>query len=189
MRRWLAVVALIGLGACQPAHPAPPPVSPATSPTVAATPTAVAVRPPAEAILGDAEVGLSRTGGTDHLTAAQLAAAAPDQVLALQQVTSWGWLDGASRSWGTIGDVVVLTIRGDGARQAFSDWSAAADLAPLAGGPCPAAIAAGLDDCHYASGGGRAIVVGRLSVEVFRLEGPVAETTRLAPPQAARLRA
>lgn len=192
-RRLLAlvvVVAMVVVVACQQGRAAPP----SPSPSVAPTPTSAALRAPAAAILADSDVGLPRVSGADHLTAAQVAAAAPDQVLALQQMTAWGWLDASQRGWGAggqvaVSDFVVLTIRADGGRRAFADLSVGADAAPFAGGPCGGQLGVGLDECHYASDGSSAIVVGRLDAEVFRLQGSVADVGRLTPLQTGRLRA
>src|SRR5581483_871713 len=146
-----------------------PAASPRPAPTV--TPTAaVVLRAPAAAIL-PAAGSLPLTGASDHLTAAEYAASAPDEVVALGQVESWGWAAAARRTWSAGGaavdDVVLETDRPEGAQRAFEAWAGAASSAPFAGGACPAAVT-GLDDCRQGVAGGRTVVVGRLDAEVFR---------------------
>ena len=55
--------------------------------------TVIRLHPPAEAVLEDAQVGLPRVSGQDHLTAAEAASGAADQPLALQTYTSWAWVE------------------------------------------------------------------------------------------------
>lgn len=187
MRRLTGLIAVAVLAGCQGQGQAPPRPSPTPTPA-----PAVALAAPAQAILGDADAGLPRTGGTDSLTAAELAAAAPDEVVALAELNGWGWVAGARRSWADGGrrlDVlVVLTDRPEGARRAFAHLGAEAAAAPLAAGPCPAPLS-GLDDCVAGGGGGRQIFAGRLDAEVFQLTASGFDATPLAARQAARLRA
>jgi hypothetical protein len=190
---WLPVLAAVTLLAgCQlreaPAPPAPPP-PPSPSPT-----PVLPLRPPAQAILGTPELGAPEAA-TDGLTAAELAAAAPDQVVALEEFSGWGWSAASRRHWvrpgQTIDDLVLLTVREEGAQRAYAYFAAAAAHVPLSAGPCPLSIT-GLDACTLGAGGARQVVVGRLGAEVFVLDATGASTTlaaSLAATQATRLRA
>ena len=190
--RWLpTVLSALLLAGCQiggqAGGQAPSRPSPSPSPT-----PLVALRPPAQAILGDADVGLRREAGTAHLSLEEAAAAAPDQVVALQEFRGWGWADAAQQRWAAPGaavtDLVLLTDREDGARRAFAYLAQQAAAPPLAAGPCPSAVA-GLDDCTLGTAGQRTVVVGRLAQELFVLDVSGRDAVPLAAAQAARLRA
>jgi hypothetical protein len=175
---------LAAAAACaQPGSPATP--SPAGSPQrpsiLAQPPPAVHLRPAADAILGDQVVGAARRGGHDHLTAALAASEQPDQAAALAEFEGWGWLDGASRTWASADETLVIAARADQANRAFGFW--AGDAA----GQCSATAAAGLDDCSQAVSGDRVVVVGRLASAVFRLQCPAAAAERLTVAQSAAL--
>jgi hypothetical protein len=168
------------LAACgQQARPAA--ARPASPSILAQPPPDVRLRPASEAILSDGVVGAARRGGHDHLTAEQAASEQPDQGAALAEYAGWGWLDGASRTWSSADETLVITARPDGASRAFDFW---------AGGSasrCSATAMAGLDDCRLSVSGDRAVVVGRLASAVFRLQCPAPAAERLAAAQAAAL--
>jgi hypothetical protein len=178
-------LALAGCGAKASGQPAlrPPGERPPVPSILAQPPPGVRLRAPAEAILGDQVIGSARRSGSDHLTAAEAASQEPDEGVALAAYTSWGWLDGASRTWATADETLVTTARADGAAHAFAAWSQGA------GGACPPAVASGLDDCREGVTGDRATVVGRLATAVFRLHCPVAAADRLVLAQIASLHA
>ena len=92
-------------------------------------------------------------------------------------------MDAARRTWTGAGETLVLTTRPDGAARAFDAWAAAG-----APDPCPAAAAAGLDGCRLGVNGDRAVVVGRLGSDVFRLDCPASAADRLTAAQTASLR-
>ncbi len=182
---WLSAAALVLLAACQLRQaPAPPPPSASTSPT-----PVVQLRPPAQAILGASELGAPQAA-TDALTPAELAAAAPDQVVALEEFTGWGWSAASRRHWAhpgqTVDDLVLLTDREEGARRAYAYFAATAARAPLSAAPCPASITL-LDACTLGTGGSRQVVAGRRGDEVFVLDATGADVVALAAIQAARL--
>jgi hypothetical protein len=160
---------------------------PPTHSILAQPPPGLRLRAPGDALLSDQVVGAARRGGHDHLTAAQAASEQPDQGAALQRFTAWGWLDGASRTWATADETLVLTAEPAGSRRAFASWSEEAAQAPFAAGPCPAQAAAGLDDCRLGVAGDRAVVVGRLGTAVFRLACPASAAQRLTEAQVAAL--
>ncbi len=184
-RHRLLLAAVLVLAACQ-QGPAPL-VSPSPAPLGTPVP-APALRPPSEAVLADAQVGRGRTGGKDHLSAAEAARDQPDQVLALQLFAGWGWVEMATRAWGSASDEVLLTLRAEGAARAYALWAGEAEQSPYSPAPCPAAIS-GLDQCRYGAASGSAIVVGRLDSAVFRMVAEPAAIERLAGIQAGRLRA
>jgi hypothetical protein len=163
-----------------PSAPSPAGGSPRPS-ILAQPPPTVRLRPAADAILGDQAVGAARRGGHDHLTAMQAASEQPDQAAAMAEFEGWGWLDGASRTWATADETLVITARADDADRAFAFWTRDAAA------PCSAAAAAGLDDCRQAVSGDRAVVVGRLASAVFRLQCPAAAAQRLTVAQTAAL--
>ena len=186
LARFAAV--LLVLVSCQ--TQGPPAATPRPSPSLSPTPLP-ALRPPADAILADADVGLPRTGARDHLGAAEAARDTPNEVLALEVYSGWGWIEASTRTWsgagGQAADTVLLTVRSDAAARAFDYWAADAARAPLAAGACPAAVT-GLDQCRIGSGGGQVLVVGRLGAEVFRLQvGGGLDAAALAARQSARL--
>jgi hypothetical protein len=171
-----------------------PNAAPTPSPRVSSTPTPSpppALRAPADAVLPAVEA-LALVTRRDHLTAAEYVASQTDQVTGLDEVSSWGWQEASTRQWSGGGlsarAIVLRTDRVDGARRAFATWSEDASAAPFTGGDCPAAFA-GLDECREASAGTRAVVVGRLDVEVFRLDLDGLDPGPLAVAQAQRLRA
>ncbi|HEY4027330.1 MAG TPA: hypothetical protein VGO86_12950 [Candidatus Dormibacteraeota bacterium] len=175
---------LVAAGCGQPAATSPSPTwRPAPPSILAQPPPAVRLRPAADAILADQVVGAARRGGHDHLTAELAASEQADQAAALAEYAGWGWLDGASRSWTTADETLVITARTDDAMRAFTFWSRDA------AGPCSATAAAALDDCRQAVTGDRAVVVGRLASAVFRLQCPTAAAERLAAAQSAALHA
>ncbi len=187
--RLIAAATLLAIaGACSTGGSSAPPRPP--SPSVE-TPAPPAPAPPARAVLADAG-GLPVIGVRDHMPAVEYAAGASDQVLSLAEVESWGWADASLRRWaggGRSAEVVVLeTDRSDGARLAFAAWAAQAAAAPFAGADCPAQIA-GLDECRLGSAGQRTLIVGRLDVDVFRLDVIGLDGPALAAAQAQRLRA
>ena len=168
--------------------------TPAAPPRPAPTPTpapAAALRAPADAVL-PAIPGLSLTSARDRLSAAEYAAAQPDEVASLDQVRAWGWQEASLRRWsggGRSAEALVLrTDRVGGARLVFAAWSVEATAAPFVGGDCPAGLA-GLDECREGVAGTRTIVVGRLDVEVFRLDLTGVDAAATAAAQAQRLRA
>jgi hypothetical protein len=184
----LAVLAAL-LVACQ----SQPPPAPTPRPSATPTPTPLlVVRAPADAILGDTDVGLPRTASRDHLTAAEAARDTPNQVLALETYSGWGWVEASTRSWSGGGrqasETVLLSVRAEGASRAFEIWAADTGRAPYAASDCPPAII-GLDQCRIGLVGDRALVVGRLGPEVFRLETAGLDAPTLATRQAARLQA
>lgn len=188
MLRALAVAAAIPIlvaGCQEQPHPPPPRPSPAASPT----PPPV-LRAPAAAILDDGDVGLPRTAARDQLGAAEAARDTSNEVLALEAYSGWGWIEASTRTWSGGGRVaaatLLLTVRPEGAARAFDYWAADAARAPLAAGECPASVA-GLDQCRLGTAGDRALLVGRLGPEVFRLEVSGLDPAALGARQAARL--
>ena len=183
MSRALIVLALLPcLGAAACGQPAGSPTGRPGQPSIMAQPPpAVRLRPAADAILSDQAVGGARRGGHDHLTAEQAASEQPDQAAALAEYAGWGWLDGASRKWSTADETLVITARPDGAARALDYWSRDAQ------GRCTPAATAGLDECRLGVSGDRAVVVGRLSSAVFRLQCPAPAAERLAAAQAQSL--
>jgi hypothetical protein len=153
-------------------------------------PTPAALRPPAAAILEDATVGLPRLSGRDGLGPIEAARDQPDEPSALEVFSGWGWIEASTRTWASgsrrVDEMVLLSLRAQGARRAYEFWAAEADRMRLAGAACPTAVA-GLDDCRYWSGGGRTLVVGRLDAAVFRLLCTGVDAGTLAPAQAQRL--
>src|SRR2546423_10757534 len=121
MSRALIALALLScpwVAAC--GQPASPAAAAAASPSIPAQPPpTVRLRPAAQAILGDQAVGAARRGGHDHLTAEEAASEQPDQAAALAEYAGWGWLDGASRSWSTADETLVITARPDDAARAL----------------------------------------------------------------------
>ena len=182
----LAVVAAV-LVACQsqPTHATTPRPSPTPTPT-----PLVAVRAPADAALTGADVGLPLTSARDHLSAAEAARDTPNEVLALELYSGWGWVEASTRSWSGGGrqasETVLLSLRAEGAGKAFEIWAADAGRAPYAESLCPSSIT-GLDQCRFGSAGDHALVVGRLGAEVFRLEMVGLDGPALAEKQAGRL--
>jgi hypothetical protein len=172
MSRALIVLALLCLaGAAGCGQPARPTAGASASPSILAQPPpAVRLRPAADAILSDQAVGAARRGGHDHLTAEQAASEQPDQGAAMTEYAGWAWLDGASRTWSTADETLVITARPDDAARALDFWARGA-----AASRCPPAAMTGLDDCRVGVSGDRAVVVGRLASE------------RLAAAQAAAL--
>jgi hypothetical protein len=187
----LLALAALCAAACQPAA-AGQPRSPRPSPPASNAPAEAVLRPPAQAVLEDGEVGLPRLSGRDHLSAAEAARDAPDEVSALDAYAGWGWADAASRAWGGSGRsvqvLVLLTLRPEGAERALERWSLDAVRAPLASAACPQGMPR-LDGCVAGAGAGRMLVAGRLDAGAFRLEGSAADVARLAPLQARRLSA
>lgn len=178
----LALASSLAAAAC--GSPGPEEATPTSSPKPfiqAQPPPAVRLRPAALAILSDQVAGGARRAGQDHLTAEQAASQQPDQAAALAEYAGWGWLDGASRTWTTGGETLVITARPDGAARALAFWASDAP------GRCSPAATAGLDECRLAVTGDRAVVVGRLAAAVFRLDCPAPAAERLAIAQAAAL--
>jgi hypothetical protein len=181
-----AIMALIA--GCSPtATSVATPRAPST-PTPAPPP---ALRAPADAIL-PAVGALTLITLRDRLSAAEYAAGQPDELASLDEVRAWGWQEASLRQWSGGGHsaeaLVLRTDRVEGARLAFAAWSVQATAAPFAGGACPAGVA-GLDECREGVAGARTIVVGRLDVEVFRLDLVGVEPAATAAAQAQRLRA
>jgi len=133
---------------------------------------------------------LPRTAGRDHLGAAEAARDTANEVLALETYSGWGWVEASTRTWSGGGrratETLLLTLRAEGAARAFDAWAGEAATSPFAATDCPAAVT-GLDQCRIGSTGNRALVVGRLGAEVFRLETAGLDTPALATRQAARL--
>jgi hypothetical protein len=179
----LAVIACSGGGSTA-RTPLPTP-----SPAPAAGPAAV--RDPASAILEDSQVGLARTAGRDHLTAAEAASLDPDQPAAFQLYAGWGWVEESTRSWAgggsSVDDLVLLSLRPQGAQLAYEHYAQAAEQAPHEGRPCPARIV-GLDACIESVTGAQTRVAGRLSEELFVIEGQGVDVEALAAIQARKLR-
>src|SRR2546423_10486418 len=121
----VALALLLGLLAAACAHPggstSPSPAGRPPPPSIRAQPPpTVRLRPAAEAILSDQAVGAARRGGHDHLSAELAASEQPDQAAALAEFVGWGWLDGASRTWATADETLVITARTDDAARAFA---------------------------------------------------------------------
>jgi len=182
----LAAAAVLLLG-CQ-SQP-PPAATPRPSHTATATPL-LALRPPADAVLADADLGLPRTAGRDHLSAAEAARDTANEVLALEVYSGWGWVEASTRTWSGGGrqaaETVLLTLRAEGAAKAVDAWAADAARAPYAATDCPASVA-GLDQCRIGTAGDRALVVGRLGAEVFRIETVGMDAPALAGKQASQM--
>ncbi len=181
-RPLLPLLAALCLLACTPSSP---PAIPARPSLPAATPEASpanTTRAPAEVILADADVGLPRASGRDHVGLAQAASEQQNQPLALTEYRLWGWVEESTRSWAggaqRVDESLLLLTRADGASLAFRGW--AGDLEQRA--TCPDAL--GLDECAEGSGG----VVGRVGRYTFRLAGSGADLEKLAGVQAARVR-
>jgi hypothetical protein len=145
---------------------------------------------PADAVLADADVGLPQTAGRDHLTAAEAARDTANEVLALETYSGWGWVEASTRTWSGGGrqasETLLLTLRAEGGRKAFDVWAADAARAPYAATGCPASVT-GLDQCRVGMVGDRALVVGRLGAEVFRIETTGLDAASLAAKQGARM--
>jgi hypothetical protein len=183
----LVLLLVAGCGASRTAHP---PQDQVASPSIApAPPLRARLRPPAEAILSDQAVGSPRRAGSDHLTAAAAASLQPDQPAALTEYLGWGWLDGSTRSWASADEALVLTSRSEGATRAFGFWAAETTRPPFVAGACSPAVTSGLDDCRLGVAGDRALVVGRVGAEAFRLSCPAASADRLAGAQVASMHA
>lgn len=184
----LTLLAAAASGCFQGGTPAPSPPPP-PRPTPAPTPVREPVAP-AAAILPEV-AGLTLTGGSDRLSAAEYVASSPDPPIGLDQPAGWGWAAASIRTWAAAGGravvLVVLTDRDAGAERAFAAWASAASVAPLAAGPCPPEVT-GLDQCLEAQAGARTVLVGRLGPEVFRIDALGVDATPLAARQAARLR-
>ena len=166
-----------------------PPATPRPAPTAPPTPLLV-LRAPAAAVLTSSEVGLPVTAARDHLGAAEAARDTPNEVLALQTYSAWGWVEASTRTWSGGGrqasETLLLTLRAQGARKAFATWAADTERAPFSSSACPPSVA-GLDDCRLGTAGDRALVVGYLDAEAFRLETTGLDTPALGAKQAARL--
>jgi hypothetical protein len=188
----MMALAIVGAAACQ--AQTSPLASPSSSPPPAASPAArpspIALRAPAEAILTDADTGLPRSAGRDHLKVTEVARDQSDPRGALATIGGWGWVDESTRSWAAadrrVETQVLLTLRADGARQAYGQWVQETDSPPRTGSPCPPDLA-GLDDCRVGRAGAVAVVVGRLDSVVFRVAGTNVDTVALAAIQARRL--
>jgi hypothetical protein len=187
-----AAALVIGSAACHVAVPRPdaPRAGAHASPSIIAEPPpAVRVPPPAEAILSDQAIGSGRREGRDHLSPAEAASREPDQAAALREFLSWGWLDGATRSWSTSDEVLVVTANSGGASRAFKYWLQQTEEAPYSPHSCAADVAAGLDDCARGVSGERALVIGRVGSAVFRISCPSGSADRLVGAQVASLAA
>jgi hypothetical protein len=134
-------------------------------------------------------VGSPRHAGSDHLTAAAAASQQPDQPAALAEFLGWGWLDGSTRGWASADETLVLTSRPEGAARAFEFWAAETTRPPFAPAACSPAVTSGLDDCRLGVAGDRALVIGRVGAEAFRLSCPAASADRLAGAQVASMHA
>lgn len=183
---WPALVAAL-LVACQ-SQPSPA-ATPRPTPSASPTPRLV-LRAPADAALTQAEVGLPLVAARDHLSAAEAARDTPNEVLALELYSGWGWVEASTRTWSGGGqqasETVLLTVRASNAGKAYAVWSAGAATAPYAATGCPPSIT-GLDACRMGTAGDRTLVVGRLDAEVFRLETAGLDGPALAARQTARL--
>jgi hypothetical protein len=188
----MVALAVAGAAACQPqasplASPSPSP-PPAVSPT--ARPSPIALRAPADAILTDADTSLARSAGRDHLQATEVARDQSDPRAALAAMGAWGWVEESTRSWSSadrrVEAQVLLTLRADGARQAYGQWVQETDSPPRIGAACPPGLT-GLDECRVGTAGTSAVVVGRLDSVVFRVAGANVDTLALAAIQARRL--
>lgn len=180
-------LAIAALAACS--LGASPAATPRASPT-ATPPPPPQLRAPADAILAEAS-GLRLITVRDHLTAAEYAASAPDQVIGLDQVRGWGWEEASLRQWSGGGRsaqaLLLRTDRASGAHLAFAAWAEQASVTPLLGADCPPSVS-GLDECRLGTAGARSIVVGRLDTETFRLDLNGLDPAPLAAAQAQRLR-
>jgi hypothetical protein len=145
---------------------------------------------PSVAVLGSAEVGLPLVASTDGITAAEAANEVPDAAAALPLFDSWDWLTEARRSFRSgpvsVGVTVLLTLRSSGAESAFGFLSEQTSVPPLIASACPVAVV-GVDECAFAQGGGRELVVGRVGDEVFLVATSSTDAVRLAVVQASRL--
>jgi hypothetical protein len=168
--------------ACTPSPPATPAPSPSSSPSATPTAAAIPIRAPVEDILAEAEVGLPRTAGRDHLSLTQAASEQENEPLALTNYRAWGWVDAADRSWAGPGmrvdEKLLLLTRPEGAGLAFQGL--AGELASRA--VCPTAT--GVDQCTEDGG----VLMGRVGRYVFRIAAAKADLDRLAGLQAARIR-
>ncbi len=178
----LAVVLL--LGACQGSVGARP------SPTPSPRAVPVTARAPAEVILSDAQVGFPRTGGLDHVGMLEAAHTQLNQAAALDLYRSWGWVDEATRAW-ALGpqqseEWLLLTVRQDGARRAFTFDSDQRAAAAAQAGPCGAAAPA-LDECAEWQAESGTTILGRRGPFVFQLTVRGNDADRLALLQAQKL--
>jgi hypothetical protein len=182
------VLAGVALAACngQAAAPARSPGGdrPSPSPEVR-----IVLRAPAADILSDGEVGLPRTGGSDHKSLTQAAGEQQNQPLALIRYRAWGWVDQAGRSWGggqvQVSESLLLLTKVDGARLAYFDYANEVRLLPQPVS-CPPGL--GLDDCTEGRSGPAVKLAGRVGPYVVRLEVSGAEVDSLAAKQAVRIR-
>jgi hypothetical protein len=176
------LLASLCLAACTNSGPpaaAVTPRAPATSP--AASPP-ITTRPPSEVLLADADAGLARVSGRDHVGLAQAASERQNQPLALTEYRRWGWVEESVRSWAggarRLDESLLLLTRLEGAGLAFQGW--AGDLGQRAA--CPDGL--GLDECAEGSSG----LVGRVGRYAFRLSGSGVDLEKLAGVQAAKIR-
>lgn len=190
----MVLAATLVAAACQTQATPPASPSPGHTPSVSAASASSPprLRAPADAILTDADTGLPRMAGRDHLTLNEVALDQPDPRSALASMQGWGWVEASTRTWSGGGRrveaEVLLTLRADGARQAYGRWVQETDAPPRTGSTCPAQLAS-LDQCRLGRAGSSAVVVGRLDAVVFRVAGTDLDTVALAAIQAGRLRA
>ena len=188
-RALLAILAGAALAACTgqaaaPSH-SPRPTLPSASPAAR-----IVLRAPVADILADEQVGLGRTGGSDHKSLAQAAEEQQNQPLALTRYRAWGWVDQADRSWSggqtQVSESLLLLTKVGGARLAFSDSADEVRSPPLEAVGCPPRL--GLDDCAEGRNGATAQLAGRVGPYVFRLDVTGGDVEALASRQAARIR-
>ena len=182
--RFVALAVVVLVSACQGAAGARP------SPTPSPRPVPATARPHVDAILADAQVGLPRTGGLDHIGVLEAAHTQLNQAAALDLYRSWGWVDQATRVWalGSQGseEWLLLTVRQDGARRAFTFYSDQRAAATAQAGPCGAAANA-LDECAEWQSESGTTILGRRGPFVFQLTARGADADRLALLQAQKL--
>lgn len=176
----LVLTVLLIAAACQPGAPAKKP-SPPPSPSASPSP-ALAIRPPYQDLLGPDQVGLSPVSGADHVSKELAAEQQTNQPLALNQYSAWGWVDEATRVYGSgpkhLELAILLLSSPEGAEAAFAAWADALGGRQL----CPKGLA--LDDCALSS----SAIVGRIGPYVFRLAGAGVDVIALAGEQAAAIR-
>ena len=182
-RAFLALLAGAVLTVCSGPAAAPSP-TPSARPSSSPSPR-VTLRAPVDEILTDADLGLARSGGRDHLGLTQAAEEQQNQPLALVRYRSWGWVDEASRSWGggsaQVSESLLLLTKVDGARLAFFDFATGLHS------DCPPGL--GLDDCAQGRTGTTTSLAGRVGPYVFQIDGSGVDVEALAAKQAIKIRA
>ena len=192
-RAGLAAVALwvtAAMASCQPAGTTTNTAGATPPPAPSATPSPPAAAP-AAAVLTASDVGLPLLSARDGISLGEAVRDQADQALALRTYQGWGWADASRRTWGSgarsADEILLLTLRPQGAERAFASWSQDTETAPLAGAACGASLRR-LDQCRIGSAGDGALIVGRAGADVFRQHTRNLDAALLAARQAARLR-